>query len=484
MKEDLTFLRGEIDAVDEELMKLLDRRFRLTDRVGRIKFASGKKIEDSGREKEILARVAPGPRRRAVEAVYKRIFSESKKRQKYDYFLLGENIERSLSPEIYRLLGLAGYNVFPAPDAGILTTGEYKGANVTAPHKGAAFVMADWTSHEAKVTQTVNTVIKKAGKIYGYNTDYAGFEAMLEYYRIDPAGRKIAIIGNGATARTISAVLAKRDPQRLVFLVRSPRGKNEYSLESFSSFVDSEIIINATPYGAAGGKPLFPLDGFTDLKTVIDLLYYPARTPLLLEAERLKVPAYNGLYMLVGQAVEAYKIFTGIDKTRDAERIYRELKREAANIVLIGMPYGGKTTLGGVLSKKLGRRFVDIDAELASAGVFLNPENEGAFRAKEAEITIRYARERGLVISTGGGIVLNPEAMACLRANGIILYLDTPLSVLRGRLDGTRPLAREPGDLDRLYEERAGLYRRYADITVSAGEIKQIGVIVDEYFSR
>src|SRR5690606_33343112 len=142
---------------------------------------------------------------------------------------------------------------------------------------------------------------------------------------------------------------------------------------SFSSFVDSEIIINATPYGAAGGKPLFPLDGFTDLKTVIDLLYYPARTPLLLEAERLKVPAYNGLYMLVGQSVEASKIFTGIDNTHDAERIYSELIREVANIVMLGMPFGGKDTLGGVLSKKLGLRFVYIDADLASAGVFLEP---------------------------------------------------------------------------------------------------------------
>lgn len=483
MKEDWRKLREEIDGIDNRIMKLLNRRFAVCKQIGREKFSSGAKIENLVREAEIKHRIYSYEYYKELETVYHTVFTISKTIQNYDYFLLGKSINHSLSPLIYQMFGLSGYNLYPTDDAAIIKKTNFKGANITNPYKRAVFALVDSVSPEALLTGVVNTVLKAEGRLIGYNTDYYGFEQMLTHYSLNPGGRKIVIIGNGATARTVTAVLEKYHPAAISYLVRTVRAEGDYPLEQYTKFIGYDIIINTTPCGFTEPEPLFPLTAFTDLEAVIDILYAPPVTPLLREAARYRIPGYNGLYMLVAQAAASYRIYTGADKTAAINSVYQKLKKRLVNIILIGMPYAGKTTLGCRLSGILRRPLIDIDLELSKKKISLFTVDESEFRKREAALTVNYAHKTGLIIATGGGIILNPEAMAHLKENGVVVFLDTPLEVLATRLDDTRPLIRSNQDLEQLYEQRINLYRQYADIVVAADEIDKIGAMLDEYFS-
>jgi len=483
MKRKIDKIRKTIDTTDKHLMELLNRRFQLCRDIGREKFLTDGKIESKTREEEILARAGNYQHCKEIKELYRKIFSLSKGLQKYDYFLLGQSVDYSLSPVIYQIFGLPEYQLLSVDNLTVLKLRHFRGANITNPYKKEVYDIVDWTDPVAKRYRAVNTVIKKDGKLYGYNTDYFGFEKMLAAYELNPAGCNVAVIGNGATARIVSAVCKKYGAKQIVHLVRTVRGNSQYLLSDYPKVSDFDLLINASPYGLSEEEPLFPLQSFGRLQGVVDLLYAPAVTPLLREAARYRIPGYNGLYMLVGQAAAAYLIFSGTDKTDQIATVYRYLTKRIKNIVLIGMPYAGKTTLGRQWAAQTERPFVDIDAELAKQNISLLTHDESEFRRAEAALAIAQSKRLGIIIATGGGIVLNDKAMMRLKENGIIVFLDIPLPILRSRLDATRPLAKTDSDLNELYRNRRDLYRRYADIVVYENNIEQLGAMIDEYLS-
>lgn len=386
------------------------------------------------------------------------------------------------------MLGINNYNLFPTESFNVVKQFDFKGINVTNPYKKEAYKYCNELDESAKITEVVNTIIRKNNKLIGYNTDYFGFSMLLEYNNIEVNNKNIVIIGNGATANTITKVLYSKGASNIVYLVRNLRDNNEYSLDDYLKFKDYEIIINATPYGTFPNNqmnPLFNLDEFINLKAVIDVVYNPKRTPLLLSAKE-NVKKISGLYMLVAQAAMAASLYSGIDKLGLINEVYRNLCNELTNIVLIGMPYSGKSKLARELSQATNLKLVDLDLVMKAKNVDLESIlKEGTvedFRALEKEYALNYAKEVKQIISTGGGIVLSKKAMTALKQNGVIVFLDVPLAVLKSRIDDTRPLIRSEEDLIKLYNERIDLYKKYADITIESTD--NIDLILEKIYEH
>lgn len=476
-------IRNEIDELDAKIKMLLDCRFDLTRKIGRQKFTDGCGVEDKDREIKILSGMSACKYAEEIMSVYRNIFAYGKNIQKFDYFLFGKTIENSLSPFIYKQLGLPDYNILPADNTDALGKAAFKGVNITAPFKGVLYEYVHYKDRIAQITRAVNTIVQKRHKLYGYNTDYFGFKNMLARFKINVAGRLVVIIGNGATARTVTAVLREAGAAAVGYLVRTLRGKDEFPLTQYHKFANYHIVINATPYGQTEQEPLFPLYEFTALETVIDLGYNRFLTPLMEAAFARGAAVYNGLYMLVGQAVLSYRLYTGKNKTSKIDGIYAAAKKHLKNIVLIGMPYAGKTTTARLLSITERKIFIDMDIILAEKGFDLKVGREPEFRKKEEELALLLGSRGGQVIATGGGIVYSEKAMEHFRKNGIIVYLDTSLPTLIGRLDRMRPLVNNAGDLENLYYSRRELYKKYADIIVDEHKTAEIGERVYEYFN-
>ncbi len=398
--------------------------------------------------------------------------------------LLGRRLGHSYSPAIHAAFGDYTYELFekePQELAAFLKSGEFHGLNVTVPYKQAVIPYLDALTETARRTGAVNTVVRRAdGTLLGHNSDCYGFSRLIAESGLSVSGKKVLILGSGGAACAARVVL---EDLGAVAVTVSRSGENNY--QNLSHHADAAVIVNATPVGMypdCGVAPL-ELSAFSDLEGVVDMIYNPARTALLLDAQKRVPIAVNGLRMLVEQAAQSSAYFTGVSV--DAEkitRVYEKIRAESENIVLIGMPGCGKSTVGVRLAEELGRKFVDTDAEIeqcahCAVAALLPQIGEAAFRRMETEVLRRFGKESGLVIATGGGCVTRAENADLLRQNGRVIFLQRDLRALA--TDG-RPLS---VDVRALYDARLPLYEAFCDRRVSNdGSIEQtLAQILEEY---
>ena len=384
--------------------------------------------------------------------------------------LLGRTLGHSYSPQIHAKLGQYSYQLFekePEELEDFLKNGDFTGLNVTIPYKKAVIPYLDELSPRAKALGAVNTVVRRPdGSLIGHNTDFFGFEVMLRTGGVSVSGKKALVCGSGGASNTVCAVL-KEAGANVVVLSRS--GENNY--RNLERHADASLIVNATPVGMypeVEKAVIENLNGFPKLEAVLDLIYNPARSMLLMEAEQRGLPAVNGLRMLVAQAKESAEWYTGtpIDDSV-IETIYNDLRLQMENIILVGMPGCGKTTIGTALAKTLHREFLDADAVLEErAGrpitEIIPQDGENAFRAMESAVLLDLGKQSGLVIATGGGCVTRPENYPSLHRNGTVVWLKRPIADLP--TEG-RPLSKA-GHLEEMYRKRAPMYEAFSDFSV------------------
>lgn len=391
--------------------------------------------------------------------------------------LLGEHLTHSYSPQIHALLGEYSYELFEvAPDAlaEFLRSDRFDCLNVTIPYKRAVVEFCATLSDAARALGSVNTLVRRPdGTLHGENTDLDGFRWLLERNGGVQPGEKALVLGTGGASQTVQAVLRAAGAEVTVL---SRRGEQNYS--TLAAHADATLVVNATPVGMYpnNGARLIDLDLLPQCRCVLDLIYNPARTRLLLDAEERKIRCENGLSMLVAQAKRAAELFTG-KMIPDAvcTDILRTLEREMHNVILIGMPGCGKTSVGTLLAQRLGRPFFDADAEIerrlgCTIPAFFAREGENAFRAVETQVLTELGKRSGCVIATGGGCVTRPENYELLHQNGTLVWLRRDLSALP--VDG-RPISRSRA-LSELYREREPLYRRFADICVENDDTEAV----------
>ena len=380
--------------------------------------------------------------------------------------LLGEKLGHSYSPQIHGRLASYEYQLFEKqPDEleGFLKNGDFSGLNVTIPYKKAVIPYLSELSPVAKRLGAVNTIVRRPdGSLIGHNSDYFGFRSMVQKSGLSVNGKKALVLGSGGASNTAVAVLEELGANVVVI---SRTGENNY--QNLQLHSDATLIVNATPVGMYPNVGLSPvcLGQFPALEGVLDIVYNPARTQILIGAERRGLVAMNGLWMLVAQAKESAEWFTG-SKISDEQiaDIHRGLKQQMENIILIGMPGSGKSTVGQLLAQQLGKRFVDADAEIIKVANMPIPDifakgGEVCFRQIEAHVLEQLGKQSGLVIATGGGCVTWKENYYSLHQNGTMFWLKRSIDKLP--TDG-RPLS-QSNPLEEMYRIRKPLYERFAD---------------------
>lgn len=382
--------------------------------------------------------------------------------------LLGEKLGHSYSPQIHSMLADYEYKLFeksPEELEAFLKSGEFDGLNVTIPYKKSVMPYCTELSPTAAQIGSVNTIVRRSdGSLYGDNTDAFGFENLIVHNGIEVKGKKALVLGTGGASVTAQAVLKNLGASEVVVISR--RGEDNY--ENIAKHRDAEIIANTTPVGMYpnNGKAAVDLTQFPKLSGVLDVVYNPARTALLLQAERLGIPCAGGLYMLVSQAKRSCELFTGKSiPDSEIDRIERVLSHQMQNIVIIGMPGSGKTTVSTMLAEKLGRKILDTDTIVSENAGMTIPEifavqGEAGFRRLETEATAEVGKLSGNIISTGGGVVTVAENYELLHQNGVIVWIERDTNKLAR--DG-RPISLS-SDLNELYAARLPLYDRFADI--------------------
>lgn len=386
-----------------------------------------------------------------------------------EYGLLGEKLGHSFSPQLHSALADYDYRLYPTPPeavAELFRRREIKGLNVTIPYKQTVIPLCDEVDPRAAAIGAVNTVVNREGRLTGYNTDIDGLIYLAKRAGVEMAGKKVVILGSGGTSRTARA--AARELGAADVVVVSRHGEDNY--ENLSRHADGQVLINTTPVGMypnCGASPV-SLEAFPRLEGVLDVVYNPLRTALLMQAEARGVPCSCGLPMLAAQARRAAELFTGehIPDHR-LEKVVSDLTARVQNVVLIGMPGCGKSAVGRALAKRLGKTFVDLDAEIVSrAGrpipdIFAK-EGEDAFRALESQAVREAGARTGCVLSTGGGVVTREENYPPLRQNGVIVHITRALDLLP---TNGRPVSQST-DLRELWRRREPLYQSFADLTV------------------
>lgn len=379
--------------------------------------------------------------------------------------LLGQSLKHSYSPLIHSFLGNDSYSLFSiSPDAleAFLKEGSFTGINVTIPYKKAVIPYLDGLSDIARELGAVNTIIRRDGKLIGHNTDYYGFQAMLRRSGLLVKDKKVLVLGSGGASSTVQNVL-RREGAKVVVISRN--GENNY--RNLYLHKDCAVLVNATPVGMYPNNGESPLDlqVFPQLEGVLDLIYNPSKTALLLQAEQRGLIIENGLWMLVAQAKQAAEFFME-RHIPDSEigRIHARLQLMMENTLLIGMPGCGKSTVGKLLAQKLGKEFVDCDSYIQQKAHMSIPEifatqGEAAFRKLETVALLELSKRSGLVIATGGGCVTRPENKPYLRQNGKVIYLKRDLHSLS--TEG-RPLS-QANRLEDMLRERKPLYESICD---------------------
>lgn len=399
--------------------------------------------------------------------------------------LLGHPLGHSYSPLIHSYLGSYNYELFDtAPEhlENFLNDVDFTGINVTLPYKKSALPYCKELSDTAQKLGSVNTIIRQSnGSLIGHNTDYFGFQYLLSKSDIAIGDRKVLVLGSGGASNTVCCVLRELGANVIVI---SRSGENHYG--NLHIHADASLIVNTTPVGMYPNTLISPLDlgMFPNLEGVIDVVYNPARTKILLDAERRGLYTTNGLIMLVAQAKESAEWFTGTEITIQViDKIHSHLKYCMENTILIGMPGCGKTTIGTILAQRMNKRFVDLDDVIArktnlSVPQFIQQFGESAFRKLESQVIVQYGKESGLVIATGGGCVTREENYLPLHQNGSMYWIQRNLQLLP---TSGRPLS-QANNLDEMYKMRKPMYERFADVTID--NIGNIESAVEEIMTR
>ncbi len=406
------------------------------------------------------------------------------------YGLIGEKLGHSLSPELHALFGYPDYVLREIPSgelADFLMRREFCGINVTIPYKQDVIPYLDAISRRARSIGAVNTIVRRPdGTLFGDNTDYAGFVYLLGRNGIDPDGRKVMILGSGGTSRTAAAAIHDMGAREILVVSRhpgtgGPGGIRQISYAEIGFHADTEILINTTPAGMYphNGTAAADLTILPNLCALADVVYNPLRSALILHAEERGIRAAGGLAMLAAQAYFAEQVFEGYipeesgsgkpvwEENARIEQVFRTLESGMKNVVLIGMPGSGKTSIGRAVAGKLGRPFIDLDLYIKekigrTPERIIREDGETVFRDIEAACCADAGKLRGQVIATGGGTPLRPDNRAALRQNGTVFYLLRPVSELP--VEG-RPLS-EGADLSKMEQVRTPFYQKTADFTI------------------
>ncbi len=390
---------------------------------------------------------------------------------KLKFGLLGEKLGHSFSPAIHKQLGDYDYGLYEVPRLSLksfLESTTLDGMNVTMPYKKAVMSSCASLSPRAEAIGSVNTLVRMPYGWHGDNTDYAGFEYMCRSIDLDARGKKVLVFGSGGASRTVIKVMEDMGAGEIVVVSRN--GENNY--DNLHLHADAQVIVNATPVGMYPNNGAAPaaLELFPACEAVLDLVYNPARTAFLMDAEARGIKCCSGLGMLVAQAHAAAELF--LNKRIDEDiigSIRNKLEKDTRNIVLIGMPGSGKSKKGALLAKRLGREFVDAD-EYFTATNGISPAEaikklgEDAMRAMETDVLAQLGKKSGAVIATGGGCVTREENYPLLRQNSIIVWVKRPLEKLAVK---GRPLSQSCGVYE-LYERRKAMYERFADVSADS----------------
>lgn len=394
-----------------------------------------------------------------------------------EYGCIGEKLGHSFSKEIHNALTDYHYELKElAKDevTAFMTEHDFKAINVTIPYKETVIPFLDSISDEAKKIGAVNTIVNKDGKLYGYNTDFFGMKSLIERAEIEIKNKTVAILGGGGTSKTAYAVSEFLCAKAIYKVSRNEKdGFITYS-ELYNMSDNIDVIINTTPVGMYPNifASAVKVDRFKNLSGVVDAVYNPLRSKLIFDALKNDIKAVGGLYMLVAQAAAAVEKFIDATvATDDIEKVFLKLFNSKENIVLIGMPSSGKTTVGTALAEKLNRPFFDSDklieeTEKTSIPEIFKEKGEQYFRTCETDAIFTISKNNSSIISTGGGAVLNKKNIELLKENGKVFFLDRPLEMLLTTDD--RPLSSNKADLEKRYNERYDLYKASADVVIDA----------------
>lgn len=396
------------------------------------------------------------------------------------YGLIGEHLSHSFSPEIHRELTEGAYDyrlieLAPSELDPFLSAKSFDGINVTIPYKQAVMPYLDEIAPEAVKIGAVNTIVRRGNRLVGCNTDYYGFRCLLDRLDEPIQDASVLILGNGATSKTVAAVCSDLGASSIVGVSR--RGSPTF--DELERFKDVQVIINTTPVGMypKPDQTLIQPSAFSMCRTVVDVIYNPLASQLIQNASAAGIRAGNGLPMLVAQAKAAAEIFLKQEIPQQTlEKTLQTIDSKFRNVVLVGMPGSGKSTVGRLVAERLGKPFVDIDEEICQAvgmsiPAFFEQKGEPAFRSVERELTAKFGGMSGQVISSGGGSVMDETNRRSFRYNGIIVYLERDLKSLP--LQG-RPVSQRAASLEKLFEERHPVYRALADLVIdNNGPLKE-----------
>ena len=392
------------------------------------------------------------------------------------YGLIGERLGHSFSKNIHEKLGYEYElrQLKPEELDRFMREKDFLGINVTIPYKEAVIPYLDEIDEGARAIGAVNTIVNRDGRLFGHNTDFYGMKELIRHLELDVEDRKAIILGTGGTSKTAKAALTSLGAKEVIKVSRSKNDEAIDYQELLSKHLDAEIIVNTTPVGMYPDIRKMPVDiyKFQDLVGLIDAVYNPINPFIVQCAHDMAVTAEGGLYMLVAQAVRASEIF--LDKSYPdglIDDIYNDLRREKENIVLIGMPASGKSTVGKIVAERLGRKFVDTDEIITerigmSIKEYFEQYGEVEFRKIESEIIADLACETSLVIATGGGAILADENVCNLKFNGLLFFIDRPLECLIPTED--RPLSSDRESITKRYYERYLVYRGTCDVHIES----------------
>ncbi len=403
--------------------------------------------------------------------------------------LVGYPLKHSFSKELHKYFGDYEYNIFELDEKKLeefFLKKEFKGVNVTIPYKKKVFNYVDIIDEKAKKIGAINTVVNVDNKLYGYNTDYLGFYAMLKKYCIEVKGKNVLILGDGGTSRTVEYVIKEMEPKEVYFLSRkNEERKNFFTYENVYEKKDINVIINTTPVGMYNyEEENINIESF-DLEAVVDVIYNPLKTKMIVKAENKNLKTATGLYMLVAQGFFASELFLRnkvdyeFEKIKEKiDNIYNKILSQKLNIVLIGMPTCGKSTIGKFLSEDIDREFIDTDSiieekEKMKTGDYINKYGENEFRNLEEKVIREVSEKKGVIISTGGGVILREENVINLKKNGYLFFINKSIEKLEASPD--RPLTKTIDKLKQIYEERLPIYKKSANYIIDGNkEIKDI----------
>jgi shikimate dehydrogenase len=401
--------------------------------------------------------------------------------------LLGEKLSHSFSPQIHAELADYEYILYEKKTEEIeefLRNGDFDGLNVTIPYKKTVIPFCAELSETARLTGSVNTLVRREdGLLYGHNTDFFGVSYLMGKAKMNPADGKTLVLGSGGSSVTVQAVLRGQNSREVIVISRT--GENNY--ENLGKHRDAKWIINTTPVGMYPNNGISPIPDikiFSECKGVIDLIYNPARTELIQQAQDSGISVFNGLKMLVAQAKKAAEYFTdAVIADDEIERIVSKIARQSLNIVLIGMPGCGKTSVGTALAKRMGREFIDTDELITQAAgkpipAIFADDGEEKFRALETSVLQTACKQSGKVIATGGGVVTRNENRHIIRQNGIVVFREREISLLPVK---DRPVSQRDG-IEALAAVRLPLYRSWSDYTAQGNNIEQTAADIQEMF--